>query len=63
MSIRAGLLVEKLDGQTEITDDTGVVVANEDVLALEVSVSDGRLLRDAVDDPLVVEVSQALIDG
>lgn len=58
VSVRARLFAQKLDGQAKVADDAGEVVPNEDVLALEVSVSDGRLLGDSVDYSLVVKVSQ-----
>ena len=58
MCIRAGLFILELDGETKITDDTGKVVADENVLALQVSVSYGRLLCDTFHDPLVVEMGQ-----
>ena len=40
MSVRASLLAEELDGEAEIADNAGEVVPDEDVLALEVPVSD-----------------------
>ena len=58
MSVRARLFAQKLDGQAKVADDAGEVVPNEDVLALEVSVSDGWLLGDSVDYSLVVKVGQ-----
>ena len=59
MSVCTCLFIEELDGESKVTDDTREVVAYEDVFALEVPVSDGRFLRHAVNDPLVVEVGQA----
>ena len=58
MSICTRLLGEEFDGKAKVADDAGEVVANEDVFALEVSVSDGRFLGDSVHYSLVVEVSQ-----
>lgn len=59
MSIRAGFLVQKLDGQAKVTDDTGGVVSNEDIFALKVPVSNRWFLCEAIHYPLVVEMCQA----
>ena len=58
MSVCARLFIEELDGESKVTDDTREVVAYEDVLALEVPMSDGWFLRHTVHDPLVVKVGQ-----
>ena len=63
MCIRACFFVEKFDGESEIADDASVVISDEDVFALEVSVGNGGLLCDSVNDPLVVKMGQALIEG
>ena len=61
VSVSAGFFADELHCQTEIADDAGKVVPNENILALEVSVCDGGFLGDTVDYPLVMEVSQTYI--
>lgn len=59
MGISGGLLADKLHGQTKVTDDAGVVVTDENILTLQVSVCDGRLLGDPINYPLIMEMSQS----
>ena len=58
MSVSGALLVQKLDGQTEVADDTREVISHENVLALQVSVGNGRLLRESIDNSLIMEMSE-----
>lgn len=51
----------ELDGQAQVGDAAGAVLLHQDVLALQVSVGDGRLALGAVD--LRVEVTQAAGGG
>ena len=61
MSIGTGLFAEELYGETKVADDTGEIVSDENVFALEVSVCDGWFLGHPVDYSLVVEVSQSCV--
>jgi hypothetical protein len=51
----SSILPVELDGQAQVSDAAGAVLLHQDVLALQVSVGDGRLALGAVD--LRVEVT------